>query len=154
MIRTDERASDMDSGAMSREELCQWLAAAERAELISLANEVLSTTDVEVVRGPEVGTVATQVREPIAGTRFLLCDALVSSAEVLLDGVPGWSMRLGDDPEAALAQAVCEAELVRDGELAPRLRQLCADIAAVHRMARAAEWEQLAPTVVEFEEIP
>lgn len=133
-----------------------WLAEADPATLIAVADEILDSAEVEVeiVRGPEVGTVAAQVREPIAGTRFLLCDVLVSSAEVTIDGTPGWGMRLGADPAAALAQAVCEAELVRGGPRAQRLTELCADAAAVRRMERVAEWERLAPTIVEFEEIP
>ncbi|MDO5498341.1 MAG: phosphonate C-P lyase system protein PhnG [Propionibacteriaceae bacterium] len=150
------RIDDPGPGAakLSRAEMTRWLAETNRADLIRVADEVLSSADIEIVRGPEVGTVATQIREPIAGTRFLLGDVLVSSAEVLLDDTPGWGMRLGADAEAALAQAVCEAELARGGGLAGQLRQLCADIAAVRRMERAAEWERLAPTVVEFEEIP
>ncbi|OYO25069.1 phosphonate metabolism protein PhnG [Enemella dayhoffiae] len=139
---------------MTREELCEQLAVAERGALIEIAEACLAAATLEVVRGPEVGTVATQVREPVAGTRFLLTDVLVTSAEVILDGTPGWAMRMGADPEAALAQAVCEAELQRDGAYAERLRRLCTDVATTTRMERAAEWERLTATVVEFEEIP
>ncbi|GAB3701981.1 phosphonate C-P lyase system protein PhnG [Mariniluteicoccus flavus] len=138
----------------TREELCEQLSLLEPATLMAVADECLATAPLEVVRGPEVGTVATQVREPVAGTRFLLVDVLVTSAEVTLGGTPGWAMRAGADPATVLAQAVCEAELQRGGERADRLRRACADVASTARMERAAEWERLAPTVVEFEEIP
>ncbi|OYN96258.1 alpha-D-ribose 1-methylphosphonate 5-triphosphate synthase subunit PhnG [Propionibacteriaceae bacterium ES.041] len=138
----------------TREELAEQLSLADPSTLVEIAELCLDAHDLQVVRGPEVGTVATQVREPIAGTRFLLADVLASSAEVRLAGTPGWAMRMGADPEAALAQAICDAELQRDGAYADRLRRLCADVATTTRMERAAEWERLCGTIVEFEEIP
>ena len=137
----------------SREELSELLSLADPQALVEAANQCITEATLTVVRGPEVGTVATQVREPIAGTRFLLADVLVSSAEVTLDGTPGWAMRLGADRPAALAQAICDAELARDGRLAEHLHRLCSDIATTRDLDRAAEWERLAPTVVEFEEV-
>lgn len=142
----------------SCEELSELLSLADPQALVEVANQCLAEATLTgatltVVRGPEVGTVATQVREPIAGTRFLLADVLVSSAEVTLDGTPGWAMRLGADRPAALAQAICAAELARNGRLAEHLQRLCSDIATTRDLDRAAEWERLAPTVVEFEEV-
>lgn len=139
---------------MTREQLSEQLSLADPDTLVEIAELCLAAAELEVVRGPEVGTVAGQVREPIAGTRFLLADVLVSSAEVRLAGTPGWAMRMGADPEAALAQAICDAELQRGGGYADRLHRLCSDVATTTRMSRAAEWERLAGTVVEFEEIP
>lgn len=138
----------------SREDLSELLSLADPVRLRDLADRCLAGTELTVVRGPETGTVATQVREPIAGARFLLTDVLVSSAEVTLDGTPGWGMRLGADRPAALAQAVCEAELARDGAYAAELRELCAEVATRRAVDRAAEWQRLTPTIVEFEEIP
>lgn len=138
----------------TREVLCEQLSLLEPGLLLEVADRVVANADLEVVRGPEVGTVATQVREPIAATRFLLTDLLVTSCEVRVDGTPGWAMRMGADPAAALAQAVCEAELQRGGDHADRLRVACGDAAETARRERAAEWERLTPTIVEFEEIP
>ncbi|WP_425307750.1 phosphonate C-P lyase system protein PhnG [Ammonicoccus fulvus] len=141
----------------TREEFSELLSHADPTRLIDIADRCLADADsaeFTIVRGPEVGTVATQVREPVAGTRFLLTDVLVSSAEISLAGTAGWGMRLGDDRAAVLAQAVCEAELARSGAYAAELRDLCTEVATRQRVDRVTEWERLGPTVVEFEEIP
>jgi len=132
------------------------LSAAPAEELVGLADAVLAATPAprcDVVRAPEVGNIVVQVREPIARQRFYLADMLVSSAEVRLAGQPGWAMRPGHDRQAALAQAVCEAELVRRGPLADRISDLLEEVGADRVRARADEWARLQSTAVEFEEV-
>lgn len=135
-------------GLRMREERAALLAVAEPAELVALADELLARGGrLEVVRAPTVGCVATQVVDPVQGERFLLGDVLACEAEVAFDGVRGWAMRLGDDRAAVLAAAVCDAEG------GPEVAALCVRVAARTAEADAAEWAELAPTVVEFEEL-
>ncbi|GAA4283011.1 hypothetical protein GCM10022261_05420 [Brevibacterium daeguense] len=140
----------------SREELTELLSAAEPAQIIALADTVIGSLDedeLHITRPPETGTIVAQVREPLAEQRFILGDLIASTAEVALAEVRGWAMRLGDDRHAALAQAVLDAEVLRAGPAAEEILAL-ADQVADHRHAqRAAEWERLVPTIVEFEEI-
>ncbi|WP_232666846.1 phosphonate C-P lyase system protein PhnG [Pseudonocardia sp. TRM90224] len=139
---------------MQPEERAELLALAERAELVELADRSLADgADLRVVVAPEVGCVATQVVEPVARERFLLGDVLACRAEVELDGVRGWSMRLGDDRAAVLAAAVCDAEANAGRPLAGAVAELCRRVAARSAAAEAAEWAALAPTVVAFEEL-
>lgn len=142
-----------DTKELSRERVCELLAVADAEKLVALADRCLEGADLRVVRPPETGTVLTRVREPVAGIRFNLVDLLVSSAEVEVDGVPGWGMRVGEEPEAALAQAVCDARVAQSGPYAGEIRDFAADVAATDAAARRAEWDTLAPTIVEFEEV-
>lgn len=139
---------------MEREERTALLAVAEPAELIGLADACLADgATPQVLLAPEVGCVATQVAEPVAGERFLLGDVLACRAEVELGGERGWAMRLGDDRAAVLAAAICDAEVQADRARAAEVVAFCRRVA--DRLARedASEWAQLAPTVVEFEEL-
>lgn len=142
-----------------REQAAELLALIPPTDLMDLADLVLAQAtqagpeSVAITRRPEVGSVVVLVREPVSGHRFQLTDLVVSTAEVELGGQPGWAMRPGAHPEAALAQAVCEAELARGGPLAPRIAQRCDAVETARRTARAAEWSRLAPTIVEFEEV-
>lgn len=130
------------------------LAAADPAELIALADACLSDgTRPEILLAPEVGCVATQVREPVGRERFLLGDVLACRAEVELGGARGWAMRLGDDRAAVLAAAVCDAEAQAGRALAQEVEALCRRVAERVAAAEAAEWAALAPTVVAFEEL-
>ncbi|GAA0902865.1 phosphonate C-P lyase system protein PhnG [Pseudonocardia zijingensis] len=139
---------------VTREERAGLLALARAEELVGLADACLADGAVpRVLRAPEVGCVATQVREPIAGDRFLLGDVLAVQAEVELGGSRGWSMRLGDDRVAALAAAICDAEVEAGRARADEVLALCERVAAREAAAEAEEWAQLAPTVVEFEEL-
>jgi alpha-D-ribose 1-methylphosphonate 5-triphosphate synthase subunit PhnG len=138
----------------SREERAALLAAARSAEVIGLADACLAEGAApRVLVAPEVGCVATQVAEPVAGERFLLGDVLACRAEVELGGARGWAMRLGDDRAAVLAAAICDAEAAAGRPRAADVDALCDRVAARVAAEEAAEWAQLAPTVVEFEEL-
>jgi len=136
-----------------REERAALLALARTEELVGLADACLADGVVpQVLRAPEVGCVATQVAEPIAGERFLLGDVLAVQAEVEFGGARGWAMRLGDDRVAALAAAICDAEVQAGRPHAADVLALCGRVAAREAESAAAQWAELAPTVVEFEE--
>ncbi|WP_236792742.1 phosphonate C-P lyase system protein PhnG [Amycolatopsis sp. GM8] len=139
---------------LSREQRCALLAEAERDELVALADECLADgAAVRVLTGPEVGAVAAQVREPVLAERFLLGDVLACRAEVELAGQRGWSMRLGDDRAATLAAAVLDAEAEAARPRSARVEELCHAVARRRVEREAAEWAELAPTIVEFEEL-
>lgn len=137
-----------------RSERAGWLALAGRDELVALADRCLADgARPTVLAGPEVGCVATEVREPVERERFLLGDVLACHAEVELDGARGWAMRLGDDRAAVLAAAVCDAHVQSGRDRADAVDALCRRVAARVAEQEAAEWAVLAPTVVAFEEL-
>ncbi|MEU5853591.1 phosphonate C-P lyase system protein PhnG [Saccharopolyspora shandongensis] len=138
---------------MNREQRAALLAVAEPAEVIELADACLEAAPPpKVLVAPEVGCVSVQVREPIVRDRFLLGDVLACRAEVELDGARGWAMRLGDDRAAALAAAILDAA-VESGRARTGVDELCARVAERQRLAEDTEWAELAPTIVEFEEL-
>jgi len=106
-----------------------------------------------VLLAPEVGCVTTQVREPVAGHRFQLGDVLACRAEVELAGQRGWAMRLGDNRVATLAAAVLDAEVEAGRPRAVEVEALCRRVATRRAERLEREWAELAPTVVEFEEL-
>lgn len=127
------------------------LALAQTDELVDVADAVLARGGrLEVLRAPEVGCVATQVTDPIARERFLLGDVLACHAEVELNGIRGWAMRLGDGLAAVLAAAICDAAAQ---SWAAEVDALCSRVAARVAEQDAVEWAALAPTIVEFEEL-
>lgn len=122
--------------------------------LIALAEKCLAEhSDVTVTRAPQVGVVAAQVREPIAEERFLLGDVLACHAEVEYRGEYGWSMRIGDNTLAVLAAAILAAEYQAGGPFAAQVAMLVDATETQRAEARAEEWERLAPTIVEFQEV-
>jgi alpha-D-ribose 1-methylphosphonate 5-triphosphate synthase subunit PhnG len=153
MNGTDEVPRGDGAGGMTAERRCELLALAGSAELAELADECLAGARVRVLVAPQVGCVSTQVREPVAGHRFLLGDVLACRAEVELDGRRGWAMRLGEDRAAVLAAAVLDAAAGAGGPAAGRIAELCRRVARRERLALDREWAELAPTVVEFEEL-
>ncbi len=140
----------------SREKLTELLGAAESSEVISLADRILDPLadgELTVTRPPQTGSIVTQVREPIAAQRFILGDLLATTAEVAIGPEIGWAMRLDDDRQATLAQAVLDAEILRGGPYADEALALADEVDKRRRDGRAAEWAQLAATIVEFQEI-
>ncbi|WP_216894066.1 phosphonate C-P lyase system protein PhnG [Nocardia alni] len=139
---------------LSRERRTELLAYAEPAELIELADTCLSIDpDPVVIVAPELGTITAQVREPIVGQRFLLGDVLVCRAEVEWSGYRGWAMRTDEDRPAVLAAAILDAAAQSDATRAEQVDALCVRVAERIRDDEAAEWAELEPTIVRFEEL-
>lgn len=139
---------------LSRARRCELLAVAEPDELRSLADACLADgVEVRILVAPEVGVVSAQVREPVAQERFLLGDVLACRAEVELAGHRGWAMRLGDDRAAVLAAALLDAEVQAGRAHAADVDRLCHIVAVRQAEREAREWAELAPTIVEFEEL-
>ncbi|TQM04034.1 phosphonate C-P lyase system protein PhnG [Pseudonocardia kunmingensis] len=135
------------------ERRAELLAVATRDDLVALADRITAEATCRVERGPEVGMVVLEVREPVAGERFHLTEVLVTEARVSVDGAPGWAMRTGDDRLAALAAAVCDAAAEAGHALAPEVERLCTETADRQAAEAAAELARVAPTAVAFEEL-
>lgn len=139
---------------LSRAERCELLATAPTQRLLDVADACLDgAPPIDVVTGPEVGTVLLTVREPVEATRFHLGDVLVTRTTVDHRSARGWAMRMGDDRAGSLAAAICDAEVEAGGAKAAEVEALCQDVAERQRTERAAEWQQLEGTVVRFEEM-
>jgi alpha-D-ribose 1-methylphosphonate 5-triphosphate synthase subunit PhnG len=141
---------------LTRERRCELLAAAEHGEIVPLAERLVANGESPaptVIRPPEVGMAVLQVREPIEQSRFYLGEVLVTECAVEVAGVPGWSMRAGDDRIAALAAALLDA--VAAADLAPReeIDALCARIAERRAREDAEQWAEIESTTVSFEEL-
>lgn len=142
------------SEPLGRAKRCGLLALAQADELKELADACLADgVDVRVLVAPEVGFVSAQVREPVADERFLLGDVLACRAEVEMAGHRGWAMRLGDDRAAVLAAAVLDAEVEAGRAHAADVDRLCRAVAVRQAECEEREWAELAPTIVEFEEL-
>ncbi|HEX7662164.1 MAG TPA: phosphonate C-P lyase system protein PhnG [Pseudonocardiaceae bacterium] len=143
-----------DDSPFSRERRSELLARGEPTELMELADECLAgRPDPVVIVPPQIGCVTAQVREPIVGQRFLLGDVLACRAEVELDGQRGWAMRLDENRSAVLAAAILDAAAQHGPTEAARVDALCRRVAGRLRDQDQAEWAELAPTAVKFEEL-
>ena len=140
--------------ALTVNERAELLAVAEAEEVVALAESCLAEYGNPVLLAPpEVGLVVMQVREPVCAERFHLGEVVVTRAEVEVAGARGWAMRLGDDRVATLAAAVCDAVAAGGGALAADVEQLCAATERRRAERQAAEWDDIAPTIVTFEEL-
>ena len=141
--------------ALARERRCELLAGTAADRLVELADRCLEDAGafLQVRSRPSVGTVALEVREPVAGERFILGDVLVTSAEVEWRGQRGWATLIGSDRAATLAAAVCDAEAQAAGPLSEAVEELCHQTERALARAAAEEEHELASTVVQFEEL-
>jgi alpha-D-ribose 1-methylphosphonate 5-triphosphate synthase subunit PhnG len=139
--------------SQSREWRCELLATANAHELIALAQRCLEGGETRLASEPTVGMVPVSVREPVVGERFILVDVLVTRAEVDHRGQRGWAMRLGNDKEATVAAAICDAEAAAGAPLSNEVDELCARTQVFLAERDAAEWAELLPTEVRFEEL-
>jgi alpha-D-ribose 1-methylphosphonate 5-triphosphate synthase subunit PhnG len=136
------------------ERRAELLAASDEADLVALADRCLAAAPgTRVSIQPTVGTIPFCVREPVVGERFVLADVLATHAEVEHRGQRGWAMRLGDARTAALAAAICDAELASGAGLAAEVDKLCRRTDRRRQAESAAEWAELSRTEVNFREL-
>ena len=113
--------------SFSVEERYSYLSAADPATLTALADEILATgAEVHVVSGPEA--VSTPLRYPLAGTQAsttVLGHVVLTRCTVTLADHRGDGIRSGRDLEGAVAAAICDAEVERNGPFTVRVHQLC-----------------------------
>lgn len=156
-----ESAAEVLPAVSSREGRAFYLAQCNAAALCMLVDDILGDDDVladiTVVKPASTGCVVLQVREPVCEERFLLGDAVVSTAEVALGGSVGWIARMGTDVRAAMAGAIADAVLQTDrpglASHQEALLDLISDTRAALAAERATESGRLAATIVEFEEL-
>lgn len=138
---------------LSREERFEALAIAQESHLVAAADRVLGEHPVTVLRPPVSGAVMMRAIETAEGSVFNLGEVAVTEAEVELAGERGYCMVLGYAPQKALAGAVldaaAEARVAVDVIEAPLRRALDEEA-----RSRQSAWEELAPTRVQFDEIP
>jgi alpha-D-ribose 1-methylphosphonate 5-triphosphate synthase subunit PhnG len=121
---------------MTPEDRYAALAAADRDDLLTLADEILAAEPgpVSVIEGPTAGIGALRLPAPADGS-FVVGHVVLTTGAVSLDGQRGDGIRPGRDPQGALAAAVCDAECERHG---PRAGTVDALAVRTHDAQRAA----------------
>lgn len=146
---------------LSREQRTELLAIADSDALQLLADRALKYTFVSeslvITKKPETGLVMMQVREPVCMERFYLGEIAATRAEVLIDKEKGWAIRLGTDKAAvlgaAILDAVCEINNEYLSELQNDVFTLCVETARIESNSAFNEWNEIFPTIVNFEEL-
>jgi alpha-D-ribose 1-methylphosphonate 5-triphosphate synthase subunit PhnG len=146
-----------------RDLICNLIARTSGERLVAIVNSLLDDNVIPEpipVREPQVGTVQIQVREPICRERFILADALATTAEVTVNGRLGWAMRIGADPEAAMAAAVLDAWINSDsasghsgGTITQGVIDELVSIDEARRADDSALQAAILRTAIEFEEL-
>ena len=148
--------------AVSRDRRAELLAVAEPKAIQQLASRALELSSVSdslvVTKAAETGLIMMQVREPVCKERFYLAEVVATRAEVLLHDQTGWAIRMGTDRPTALGAAILDAicEVATDihiefVELHRSIAELCAQTIDDQAEAKAAEWNEVSKTIVNFE---
>jgi len=143
-----------DSAARNRR--FEILAQADVPPLHTLAEAVLADEEhfpIHVVTPPRPGVLMLRLREPVRGTVFNAGEVLVTEAAVSLGGTPGYGMRLGREPETALAAAILDAAVAAGHPLSSRIAAFLGEQERDVRERDVAAWRGVAPTRVAFEEM-
>lgn len=138
---------------MDRQRRFELLASVPAAEAQRLAERVMdgSLGDAAVIVPPTVGMVMARATDGARGQRFNLAEVLVTEARVSLGGHEGWGMVMGRAPEHALAVALVDAGLEAGHAAREGIERDLTGLWETTEARLAAEWAQLAPTKVDFD---
>lgn len=149
----------MAGQSLSREHLSELVARCDDHTLIEIVDDLLCSQTIPAprpLREPQIGTVQLQVREPICRERFILADALVAIAEVMVENSLGWAMRVGANAEAAVAAAVLDAWFAGAAGDHAAKTQTIDELKALDRVSEYAinlRRRDVLATAIEFEEL-
>lgn len=143
----------MTMSVMTREQRCEAIALALADDLVLLAEEVLSDTDVRILRLPTVGTVMLRARESVENLVFNVGEALVTEAFVAIGDFQGYAIVQGMERELALAGAICDAAVEAQHPATPRILTALHVAATRAAVTRRAAWAEVAATRVVFDEM-
>ena len=138
---------------MNRDERLSAISSANEDSLVDLADRVLSTLNVEVVRGPAVGLLMMRVEEPSDRLVFNFTEVTVPEAEVNAGGERGYAMVMGRAPEKALAGAILDVAVELGHESAPEIERTLRSAMDSEQARRDSRLAEVAPTRVRFEEM-
>ena len=131
---------------MTPEQRFELLALVDGADLERLADAILATgVAITVAAGPEVVTAPIRMPAPDGGSTAVIGHVALSTCTIELDGTRGDACRPGRDLPSAVAAAVCDAEVERNGPVAGdvlALTRLAARDVAAASSARALVIEQ------------
>ena len=96
---------------MDRKKRFEILAQTDSAALLPIADEILQTTEVEVLKKPETSLVMLRASDSITGSPFNMGEVLVTESEVRLGNHIGYSLIMGEEPQRSLAAAIIDAAL-------------------------------------------
>ena len=150
------RTAQEDTDAAERNRRFEILAQADAHPLHLLAEDVLAEDagfPIEVTSPPRPGVLMLRMREPVQGVVFNAGEVLVTEAAATVGGKPGHGIRMGREPETALAAAILDAALAAGHPLASRIASLLDEQAAAIAERDAQSWQAVASTRVEFEEM-
>ncbi len=139
---------------MTRDERFEAIAVAEPSRLVAIADRVLATREVAVLRPPAAASVMMRAIESAEGTTFNLGEVSVCEAEVQIGDVRGYAMVMGFDAAHALAGAIVDAAAEAMLFEAAEIERLLTDAHDARGRREDEEWAALAATRVEFDEIP
>jgi phosphonate C-P lyase system protein PhnG len=121
------------------------------AVLERLADGVLDTVEVRVIKAPADELVLLQARDPIVDGPFFLGEVLIQACQVAIGGSLGCGYALGSDPRRALASAILDAAMnARHPHSAAIAAALENEVLEAHRR-RLAESDLVERSRVKFE---
>ncbi len=118
---------------------------------VKLLLDMAAEEDIIIIKPPQLGLLMMTVQDSF-DTDFYLGEILVTVAEVECEGITGYAMVMGDEPERALLAASVEAVLRGDNEdFKKRLRKFVSEQTWKINSAKEKETALIAKTKVFFE---
>ncbi len=142
-----------DRAVMDKHRLSRLLVEGDRSIAAAWADAIASCHDVAVERPPHKSLVMARARDSVRQQPFYVGEILVTECTVKVDGVIGFGMIMGDEPDMAwrlaVIDAACNAHLPEVEEWLPRLLAEERVIAA----RQQGEYTKAARTRVNFETV-
>lgn len=112
---------------MEKKRLFKILAKAENAKVSCLAKKIKDKYSVTIVKKPEKTLAMIKMREPVMESLFYLGEVIICEAVVMLDGVKGMAVTMGDDfdkvTDMAIIDAACNKGVFEDYATLEQLEQ-------------------------------
>jgi alpha-D-ribose 1-methylphosphonate 5-triphosphate synthase subunit PhnG len=139
---------------MEREQRFEIMAAGPAEPLIAMADRLLEQNNsIEIIKEPRPAVMMLRARDTAQGQIFNLGEAIVTEAQVNYCGETGYLLVMGDNQLHALAGAMCDAAVEGNHPLSGDVLETLVLLTHLQKEQAAAEWNRIAPTAVNFDEM-
>lgn len=135
---------------ITREALNIHLQAVDREDLQRLVQEIEQDACVKIIKTPTVQTLLLPVYDPITGGSFYAGEILATTTVAEVNGSPGWSMVMDDQPEPSRMIAIIDAAFAAGVKKSGILFLVAAGFQA-DRKKKAGEKSSVEKTRVSFD---
>jgi phosphonate C-P lyase system protein PhnG len=149
-MTTETSSGQFHPGSGNRPDYDKTLCECDLEPLQRLVEQIEQQSTVQILKRPSVCLTMIPAEDSLERQKFYLGEALTTDCEVLVDGIPGYGLCLGDEAQRCYCIAVLDAQLNTGSEIPSWVEAFLKEQSAVVAHHEQDEYNLILQTQVDF----